>query len=130
MNELELKEKEFNSAYNKTKEDNKTFSGSFMVGELGDSPKYRKGNFTKVDNKFLSSGDYTCFEKLVAIILKKHCIKDDYCWPSIETIARKVPCGVSTVKKSIKSLMSKGVIAKEKNDEHRSNMYVVNKRII
>lgn len=130
MNEIQRKLNEFVDAYKENKDNKKSSSGAFILNNFNGCIESNKINFTQVDNKFLSSSEYNHFEKLVAILLKKYCMKKDSCWPSMETIAKEVPCGVSTVKKSIKSLTSKGVIAKKKNDKYRSNVYVVNKRII
>jgi len=130
MNEIQRKLNEFVDAYEENKDNKKSSSGAFILNNSDRYVESKKINFTQVNNRFISSSEYNHFEKLIAIILKKYSMKKDYCWPSIETIAKEVPCGVSTVKKSIKSLTSKRVISRGKNDKYRSNMYVINRKII
>lgn len=70
-------------------------------------------------------------EKLVYIVLKRHAnLRGENAFPSMATIAKKVPCSESTVKRKIKSLVSKKLITKE-NRVHvetgakTSNMYTI-----
>lgn len=70
-------------------------------------------------------------EKLVYIILKRHAnLRGENAFPSMATIAKKVPCSESTVKRKIKSLVSKNLITKQNrvNSEtgaKTSNMYTI-----
>ena len=92
-----------------------------------ESSKYNKiqtrvNGFTQVLNWFIESKKYTIYEKQVYYILKRHKMNKKTCWPSIKTIARKVPCSESTVKKAIKGLLAKEMVTKE-HIKRRSNVY-------
>lgn len=81
--------------------------------------------FTQVPNWFLVSSEYSAYDKLVCIMLKKYKMTRQYCWPSIKTLAKRVGCSESTVKKSIKNLIKAGLVVKDKNKKIRSNIYYV-----
>lgn len=85
-----------------------------------------KGHFTKVPNSFIDSESrYTGYEKFVWMILKKYKMTHKTCWPSHDTISRKSGWSISTVKKALKGLETKGMIAVERKPNHRSNVYHV-----
>jgi len=85
----------------------------------------RSKGFTQVSNKLLVPNGLDAYEKMVEIILKKHKMKNRYCWPSIKTIAEGVGCSESTVKKKIKSLNSKKWLGKTKSNKYKSNIYQI-----
>lgn len=83
----------------------------------------RRSYFTIVPNDFITSREFTIYEKMVCIVLKKYQMSHKTCWPGIATIARCVGCGDSSVKKAIKGLVAKNVITVERDCGRRSNTY-------
>jgi DNA-binding MarR family transcriptional regulator len=87
--------------------------------------KKASGHFTKVPNSFIMSENFTSYEKLVFIVLSKYKMTHQTCWPSHKTIAKNSGYSISTVKKALKGLETKGKIIKERKPNHRSNIYTV-----
>jgi DNA-binding MarR family transcriptional regulator len=87
--------------------------------------KARERNFTKVPNEFIMSKDFTLYEKMIWIVLKKYLMSHETCWPGIAAIARCAGCSESTVKKAIKGLEIKRMIKRSNSAAHRSNTYHV-----
>lgn len=79
--------------------------------------------FTQIPNRFLLRNDITIYEKMVWIVLKKYKMKNEKCWPAEVTIAEKVPCGITSVKKALNGLERKGLLTKSRDKQHRSNAY-------
>lgn len=79
--------------------------------------------FTQISNLFLMRPDLNVYDKMVMIIIKKHKMKNQNCWPAVKTIASILRCSETTVKKSIKKLSDKGLFTKSRDKEHRSNVY-------
>ncbi len=99
---------------------NEILSGSVHFGNIRSR---MNGHFTLVYNSFLIDENFTGYEKLVLIMLKKYKMTHDTCWPSQKTLALKCGWSVSTIKKAIAGLERKGMIIKEKNLRRRSNTY-------
>lgn len=84
---------------------------------------FKRGQFTMILNSFITSKEYTVYEKMVYIVIKKFRMKHETCWPGISTMAECVGCGPTSIKKAIASLIAKGIISKEKDPKRRSNTY-------
>lgn len=90
--------------------------------------KYRKQTgknkgFTKVPNMFIEDSLFSAYEKMVAIVINKHQMKNNEAWPSHNTIAKQAGCSISTVKKAIKRLQLKGILYKARLNGRNSNTY-------
>jgi DNA-binding MarR family transcriptional regulator len=85
--------------------------------------KARAKGFTQIPNWFLMDQNYTIYDKMTYILIKKYKMKKDHCWPSIKTLAERIGCSESSVKKSIKRLIASEAIRKGKNKKIRSNIY-------
>lgn len=85
----------------------------------------RASNFTMVNNQFLNSTDFTGYEKLVWISIKRYKMTHKTCWPSHKKIASNTGWSVTTVKKAIKGLENKGMLISERKPNHRSNVYTI-----
>lgn len=57
------------------------------------------------------------------IILKKHAMNKNKCWPSHRKIAEEIKCCESSVKKAINKLENKNILTINKDKKHRSNTY-------
>ena len=93
-----------------------------------DNDKYKKiqsrvNGFTQIKNWFLDSSKFTIYEKMVLVVIKRHQINKNTCWPSIATIARKARCSKTTVNIAVKGLVEKNMIEKIKNNKVKSNVY-------
>lgn len=84
-----------------------------------------RGHFTMIYNSFIMSQDFSGYEKLVWVVLKKYKMTHNTCWPSHKTIAERTGWSISTIKKALKGLESKGMIKIERKPNHRSNVYSV-----
>jgi len=93
-----------------------------------ESSKYNKiqariRGFTQIPNWFIDSKEYTIYEKMVFIIIRRHQINKETCWPSVATIAKKARCGKTTANKAIKGLIGKDKVEKIDDKKVRSNVY-------
>ena len=79
--------------------------------------------FTQIPNWFLVSSDYSVYDKMTYIMIKKYKMNKTYCWPSVSTLAKRIGCSESSVKKATKNLIRRGLIEKGKNKKIRSNIY-------
>lgn len=79
--------------------------------------------FTPTPNWILKSRDYNQSEKMVLTVLNSFAMQKKECWPSIKRIALRSSMGVTTAKKTIKSLTEKGIIEKDRGGIHKSNFY-------
>lgn len=86
--------------------------------------------FVQIPRWLVFSTEFSCYEKCVFSILVAFQMKKDKCWPSQETIAHKVPCSISTVKKTLGSLIAKGWVAKTHEKGKKSNVYYVKKLVV
>lgn len=92
------------------------------------------GYFEKdIDGKMMHTDAFSnIYEKMIYIVLTRHANNNNgIAYPSLTTIAREAICGVSTVKRCIKSLEEKGYITKttrpKLNGDHDSNLYILKK---
>ena len=81
-----------------------------------------KNGFTQFMNNLLLRKDIDTYEKLILICLIMHQMHKEVCFPSEKTLAIECSCGVSTIKKRIKSLEEKGLIKIERRHQ-KSNRY-------
>ena len=87
------------------------------------SPIYKRINgFTKVHNSLIST-TLNIYEKMVWIVIQKHKMNKNECWPSHKKIAKEASCSTTTVKKTIKALEQKGLVLKINDKKRRSNVY-------
>ncbi len=73
--------------------------------------------------------DLNVYEKIVWMCLEKYANGKDSAWPSLSTIARECSISKSQVKRTIKSLIEKGLLLKEirKTDrgDFKTNLYIL-----
>lgn len=67
-------------------------------------------HFTIIDNYILNSADLVALEQILYIHLKQYAIKSNKCFTAINTLAKSLRLSENTVRKTIKSLKSKGYI--------------------
>ena len=79
--------------------------------------------FTQIQNRILKDSSLNTYEKLTIVILKMYMMNKNTCWPSQSTLARHVKCGVSTIKKTLKSLEVKGILNRSNKVNVRSKTY-------
>ena len=92
----------------------------------------RKFNFTIIENDIIDNEEkYSKNELLAYIVLARYANqKDNTCYPSYSTIAKKMRCSKRSAIDAIDSLIKKGVIKKElrktnKNKENKTNIYTI-----
>ena len=85
--------------------------------------KKKQRNFTQISNNLIDDKNLTIYEKMVFIVIERHMIGKNTCWPSIATISQKSRCGQTSTKKATKSLIEKGYLGKTKNNKVKSNVY-------
>lgn len=64
--------------------------------------------------------------RLVLLALADSANDDGVCWPSVETLARKAGCGVSSARRACQELEADGFLVREERDANgrqRSNLY-------
>jgi len=97
-----------------------------LLGEILNNKKSlisrRINGFTKVPNVLIAS-TLNIYEKMVWIVIQKHKMNKNECWPSLKKIAKESSCSVSTVKKTIKSLEKRGLVLRIIDKKRRSNVY-------
>ena len=81
--------------------------------------------FTQVGNGFIRCGGLTAFQKMTFITLCSFKDKNNKCHPSIGTLAAAVGCTERTIIKSIKVLVSLGLISKCKMQGSNVNKYTI-----
>ena len=81
--------------------------------------------FTQVGNGFIRCGGLTAFQKMTFITLCSFKDKHNKCHPSIGTLAAAVGCTERTIIKSIKVLVSLGLISKSKVQGSNVNKYTI-----
>jgi DNA-binding Lrp family transcriptional regulator len=89
----------------------------------------RNINFTMIENEIIDHEDFTVYEKMTYVVLCRFA-KDGECFPSYETIAKRVGCSRQKAINVVKELCKKGLISKEQRkndeDEYTSNIYYIN----
>jgi len=89
----------------------------------------RNINFTMIENEIIDSENFTVYEKMTYVVLCRFA-KDGECFPSYETIAKRVGCSRQKAIKVVRDLCEKGLISKEQRkndeDEYTSNIYYIN----
>jgi len=92
------------------------------------NPNFNKkiNGFTQIPNWFIASYNFSIYEKMVLIVIKKHLMKKKECWPSIKTIAKEADCSEYSAKKAINSLIQKDRLTKKRNGHFRNNIYSTN----
>jgi DNA-binding MarR family transcriptional regulator len=84
----------------------------------------RRG-FTIIENSFIERTDLNIYEKLVVIVIKKHCMNRGRAWPSQARLAEQVGCSISTIKRIIKNLEKIEILTVERNHNHKNNIYKI-----
>ncbi len=79
--------------------------------------------FTSTPNWILKSKDYNRNEKMILTVLNSFAMQKKECWPSMKRIASRSSMGLTSAKKTIKSLTEKGIIEKNRGGTHKSNFY-------
>ena len=82
--------------------------------------------FTQIPNWFIASDNFSIYEKMVLIVIKKHLMKKRECWPSIRKISKEADCSEYSTKKAINSLIKKDRLTKRSNGHFRNNVYSTN----
>jgi DNA-binding Lrp family transcriptional regulator len=82
-----------------------------------------------IENEIIDDNELTVYEKMTYIVLCRFA-RDGECFPSYETIAKRVGCSRQKAINVVKTLCEKGLISKvqRKNDEdeYTSNIYYIN----
>ena len=82
--------------------------------------------FTMIANRFIEKKEFSIYEKMVFIVIKKHQMNKKESWPSLEKIALQSGCSVSSVKKAIQGLQRKHIIFKDRPNIRKNNIYKIN----
>ena len=85
--------------------------------------------FTKITNEIIQSEEPSIYQKMMYIVLCSHANESSTCFPSYETLARKVGCSRNKAISIIRELEEKGFIkigrAKTPKGNHKSNSYEI-----
>ncbi|MCC0647195.1 helix-turn-helix domain-containing protein [Clostridioides sp. ZZV15-6598] len=90
----------------------------------------RKRDWFWIENELIDDANLNIYEKMVYIVLTRRADNESSCFPSISLIAKKIGCGTTTVKKTLRGLEEKKLIIKvkrkvENKKENDTNMYYV-----
>lgn len=82
-----------------------------------------------LENDLIDNLNLNAYEKMTYIVLARHANSESMCFPSNQTIAKKVGCSINTARKAVKTLEEKQLIkkiARKKNEkENDSNLYCI-----
>lgn len=89
----------------------------------------RKKDWFWLENDLIDNLNLNVYEKMTYIVLARHANSESVCFPSNQTIAKKVGCSINTVRKAVNALEEKQLIkktARKKNEkENDSNLYCI-----
>jgi len=94
-----------------------------LINNIKSPISKRVNGFTRVPNSLISTTHLNIYEKMVWIVIQKHKMNKNECWPSHKKIAKEASCSTTTVKKTIKALEQKGLVLKINDKKRRSNVY-------
>jgi len=94
-----------------------------LINNIESPISKRINGFTKVPNSLIATTYLNTYEKMVWIVIQKHKMNKNECWPSLETIAKGASCSTTTVKKTIKALEQKRLVLKINSKKRRNNIY-------
>ncbi|MCC0764972.1 conserved phage C-terminal domain-containing protein [Clostridioides sp. ES-S-0006-03] len=91
---------------------------------------FRRRDWFWIENGLIDDASLNIYEKMIYIVLTRHTDNESSCFPSVSLIARKTGCGITTVKKTLRSLEEKKLIIKVKRKidnkkENDTNLYYV-----
>ena len=89
----------------------------------------RNVGFFQAENLIIDSEDFTMAEKMAYLTLVRYADRDNKAFPGIATLAKKMGCGETTVRKALKGLEKKGVLRieerKKADGSRTSNLYTI-----
>jgi len=97
--------------------------------EMDEKVEVRRSGYTVLQDWVIDREDLTSSEKLAYMALCRHASKQGECWPSYQTIAKKMSVSRKTAKVAVQGLVKKGIVkySERKNDigHQTSHLYTI-----